>query len=97
MRYVFANIVTIAPQKEEEAEDEEGDNDVMLETAQLYCRKMVFGRYKQTGRHTQKNASFRPLVEQKGSGLSDEDGTLKNKSYSGGGKNFASLFSDPPR
>lgn len=45
---MFANTVTIAPQKEEKAENKEGDNNVMLETAQLYGRKMVFGRYKQT-------------------------------------------------
>lgn len=65
LRYAFANIVTIAPQKEEEAEDEEGDNNVMLETAQLYCRKMVFGRYKQTDRHTQKTPLFAPWWNRK--------------------------------
>lgn len=77
--------------KEEKHEDVE-NNDVMLEAAPLYGRKMVFvvtNRQKH-----KKNASFRPRVEQKQSGLSDKNWSLNYKIYYSDTRFFASLRSD---
>lgn len=94
---MFANTVTMAPKKEKKAENKEGDNNVVLETAQLYCRKMVFGRYKQTETPTQRKRLLSPPGGTERKQFVRQRQDAQKQILLGENKNLALLLSDPPR